>query len=92
MKARIGKLDADVDEILEVLPGQGFDRLDIADEHLIELGKLPFHHRDPFDHLFMAQAVAEGAHFVSEDQNVPLYGVAFLTCSDPSISPAPPEA
>ncbi|NNU69547.1 MULTISPECIES: type II toxin-antitoxin system VapC family toxin [Rhizobium] len=90
VKLRIGKLVADIDEILAVLPDQGFDRLDIADSHLIALGKLPLHHRDPFDHLLMAQAVAEGAHFVSEDQNVPLYGIEFLTCSDPSTSPDPP--
>ncbi|CVI63051.1 hypothetical protein AGR7A_pAt20074 [Agrobacterium deltaense NCPPB 1641] len=45
--------------------------MDITDAHLIALTALPFHHRDPFDHLLMAQAVAEEAHFVSQDQNVP---------------------
>jgi len=84
VKLRIGKLDADITEILGILPEQGFQRLDIADPHLIALAALPIHHRDPFDHLLMAQAVAEDAHFVSEDQNVPLYGVPFLTCSDPA--------
>lgn len=87
VKLRIGKLDADIEEILGVLPDQGFERLDIADSHLIALAALPVHHRDPFDHLLMAQAIAEGAHFVSDDQNVPLYGIAFLTCSDPTLSP-----
>lgn len=82
----IGKLDADIEDILAVLPSQGFGQLDIADKHLIELGKLPFHHRDLFDYLLMAQAVAEGAYFVSEDQNVPLYGIAFLTCSDTNFA------
>ncbi|EHK74379.1 hypothetical protein SM0020_29080 [Sinorhizobium meliloti CCNWSX0020] len=37
----------------------------------------------PFDHLLMARAMAEGAHFVSQDQNVALYGIPFVTCSDP---------
>ncbi|EJJ26247.1 type II toxin-antitoxin system VapC family toxin [Rhizobium sp. CF142] len=83
VKLRIGKLDADIDEILAILPDQGFDRLDITDAHLIALGALPLHHRDPFDHLLMAQAVAEGAYFVSQDQNVALYGIPFVTCSDP---------
>nr|WP_245355753.1 type II toxin-antitoxin system VapC family toxin [Rhizobium leguminosarum] len=91
VKLRIGKLDADIEDILAVLPGQGFGRLDISDKHLIELRELPVHHRDPSDHLLMAQAVAEGAYFVSEDQNVPIYGIAFLTCSDASASPIPPE-
>jgi len=84
VKLRIGKLDADITEVLGILPEQGFQRLDIADSHLVALAALPIHHRDPFDHLLMAQAVAEDAHFVSEDQNVPLYGVPFLTCSDPA--------
>jgi PIN domain nuclease of toxin-antitoxin system len=84
VKLRIGKLDADIEEILGILPGQGFQRLDISDAHLVALAGLPVHHRDPFDHLLMAQALAEDAHFVSEDQNVPLYGVPFFTCSDPA--------
>ncbi|WP_354558490.1 type II toxin-antitoxin system VapC family toxin [Rhizobium aquaticum] len=84
VKLRIGKLDADIEEILAISPDQGFDRLDITDAHLVALAALPLHHRDPFDHLLMAQAVAEGAHFVSQDRNVGLYGIPFLTCSDPT--------
>lgn len=83
VKLRIGKLDADIEEILAILPSQGFDRLDIKDAHLIALAALPLHHRDPFDHLLMAQAAAEEACFVSQDQNVPLYGIPFVTCADP---------
>jgi PIN domain nuclease of toxin-antitoxin system len=84
VKLRVGKLDADIEEILGVLPDQGFQRLDIADSHLTALAALPIHHRDPFDHLLTAQAIVEKAHFVSEDRNVPLYGVPFLTCSNSS--------
>ncbi|ANK94211.1 MULTISPECIES: type II toxin-antitoxin system VapC family toxin [Rhizobium] len=83
VKLRIGKLDADIEEIVAILPDQGFDRLDISDAHLIALAALPLHHRDPFDHLLMAQAGAEGAYLVSDDQNVALYGIPFVTCSDP---------
>ncbi|MDW9378336.1 type II toxin-antitoxin system VapC family toxin [Sinorhizobium meliloti] len=61
------------------------DRLDITDAHLIALTALPLHHRDPFD-LLMAQSVAEGAHFVFQDQNVAHYGIPFVTCSDPVVS------
>lgn len=82
VKVRIGKLDADVEEILTILPEQGFDRLGITDAHLVALAALPLHHRDPFDHLLMAQAIAEDAHFVSQDQNVVHYDIPFVTCSD----------
>ncbi|PDT20315.1 PIN domain nuclease [Rhizobium hidalgonense] len=64
VKLRIGRLDAGIEEILAILPDQGFGRLDITDAHLIALAPLPLHHRDPFDHLVMAQAVAEGAYLV----------------------------
>jgi PIN domain nuclease of toxin-antitoxin system len=84
VKLRIGKLDADINEILAILPDQGFDRLDITDAHLVALAALPLHHRDPFEHLLMAQAMAEGAHFVSQDRNVSLYGIPFVTCTDPA--------
>ena len=84
VKLRIGKLDADISEILGILPDDGFQRLDITDAHLIALAGLAIHHRDPFDHLLMAQALAEGAHFVSEDRNVPLYGASFLARSEPA--------
>lgn len=83
VKLRIGKLDADIEEILAILRDQGFDRLDLTEAHLIALAALPLHHRDPCDHLLMAQAVAEEAHFVSQDQNIGLYGIPFVTCSDP---------
>lgn len=85
VKLRIGKLDADIDEIFDILPVQGFSRLEITDTHLTTLRNLPLHHRDPFDHLLIAQALAEGAHFVSQDQHVPLYGLPFLSCSDPAM-------
>ncbi|MDE4586786.1 type II toxin-antitoxin system VapC family toxin [Sinorhizobium meliloti] len=85
VKPRIGKLDADIEGILAILPGRGFDRLDITDAQRIALTALPLHHRDPFDHLLLAQSVAEGAHFVFQDQNVAHYGIPFVTCSDPVV-------
>ena len=58
----------------------------ISPAHLVALAGLPLHpdHRDPFDHLLVAQAITEGATFVSEDRNIPRYAVPFVTCSDRS--------
>ncbi|MDG3497322.1 MULTISPECIES: PIN domain-containing protein [Pseudanabaena] len=39
--------------------------IDIA--HLPTLQNLPFHHRDPFDRLLIAQAKSETLNLVSED-------------------------
>jgi PIN domain nuclease of toxin-antitoxin system len=40
-----------------------------------QLTTLPFHHRDPFDRLITAQALAEGLPVVSVDSQFDAYGV-----------------
>ncbi len=88
VKVRVGRLEADIREIADVVQREGFVRLDISTAHLLALTGLPVYHRDPFDHLLIAQATAEGATFISEDRNTPDYPVQFVTCSD---SPSPPR-
>jgi PIN domain nuclease of toxin-antitoxin system len=53
-------------------------------EHLLELERLPLFadHKDPFDHLLMAQAIAENLTFISNDRNTHRYPVTHMTCSD----------
>ena len=41
--------------------------LPIAIEHLTYITTLPFHHRDPFDRLLIAQSIVEGIPIVSVD-------------------------
>ena len=41
--------------------------LPIELKHLLEIARLPLHHRDPFDRLVIAQAVVEGIPIVSAD-------------------------
>jgi PIN domain nuclease of toxin-antitoxin system len=86
VKVRIGKLQADLREIVEAVSREGFSSLDIGITHLLALVGLPKHHRDPFDHLLIAQAIAEDALFVSEDRNAPRYEVRLMTCSDTGSS------
>ena len=51
--------------------------------HLAVLAGLPRHpgHRDPFDHLLIAQAIAEDATFLS-DRDVSRYPVRAMPCLD----------
>ncbi len=81
VKSRIGKLNVTVEDVLAVLPDQGFERIEITDAHLVALQRLPTHHRDPFDHLLIAQAIAEGASLLSEDEHASQYAVSVETCS-----------
>src|SRR4051794_28678776 len=55
----------------EVIPQQlslnGFELLNIAIDHTAMVATLPFHHRDPFDRLLIAQAVIEKMPILSAD-------------------------
>lgn len=52
-----------------------FELLQINDEHLSALVDLPFHHRDPFDRMLIAQAFREGIPIVSGDGQFDAYPV-----------------
>jgi PIN domain nuclease of toxin-antitoxin system len=52
--------------------------LPITVAHAAVVAGLPFHHRDPFDRLLAAQALAEGIALVSADAVFDAYGVARL--------------
>ena len=75
IKVRIGKLRADLHEIEGQIEQEGFQRVAIASAHLGALMPLPQHHRDPFDHLLMAQAISEEAVFLTSDRLVQRYPV-----------------
>jgi PIN domain nuclease of toxin-antitoxin system len=52
-----------------------FTQLSITIEHLIQLVRLPFHHRDPFDRLLIAQSLSEQLPLVSKDSQFDNYGL-----------------
>ena len=81
VKVRIGKLQADIEEIINAVQREGFTVLDVGVAHLVALAGLPMHHRDPFDHLLIAQAMTEDATFMSEDRYAARYPVRMVTCS-----------
>lgn len=55
-----------------------FHVLPILPKHTARVIGLPFHHRDPFDRLLVAQALVEGLSFVSNDAQLDAYGVTRL--------------
>lgn len=77
IKRSLGKLDVE-DRWPEVLHGLSVAWLPVTAAHAQRVEHLPWHHRDPFDRLLVAQAVAEGATLVSADARVTRYGVAVL--------------
>jgi len=82
IKVRIGKLEAEIGAVERAVVRNNFSRLAITPAHLAALSALPQHHRDPFDHLLVAQATVEDAILVSEEVNLGLYPVRCQRCSD----------
>ncbi len=82
VKRRIGKLEADIGQIEQALGRDEFVRLSITPGHLAALALLPDHHRDPFDHLLIAQAIVEDAVFISDDLDMRKYPLKLQTCKD----------
>ena len=60
------------------IDGNGFIILPIEWRHTARLTNMPFHHRDPFDRLMIAQALVEQMSVVSNDAIFDNYGVQRL--------------
>jgi PIN domain nuclease of toxin-antitoxin system len=51
----------------------GYDELAMTGEHVIAVGTLPMLHKDPFDRLLIAQAIAERVTLLTADPMVARY-------------------
>ena len=60
------------------IPGNNFELLPISLQHATGVETLPFHHRDPFDRLLIAQALLENVPMVSADVAFDPYPVTRL--------------
>ena len=81
IKASLGKLRlAKTVErfVSEQVTANGFTLLNIELRHTAKVEKLPFHHRDPFDRLLIAQAMMEKLSIVSADSIFSDYGVKVI--------------
>lgn len=52
--------------------------LPITIAHAVRVADLPFHHRDPFDRLLIAQAMEENVPLLSADENLSAYEIRRL--------------
>jgi PIN domain nuclease of toxin-antitoxin system len=50
----------------------------VALPHVLALEALPFHHKDPFDRLLIAQSIEEGLTLVTADSQFSAYSVKLL--------------
>ncbi len=77
IKVSLGKLELNTDfSRLKLLIDQnGFQMLNINFEHLERVKILPYHHRDPFDRLIIAQGMEEEMIVVTKDDALNAYDV-----------------
>lgn len=77
IKAGLGKL-ALPDDLEIMVANQGFSVLSISFAHLRRYSGLPRLHRDPFDRMMIAQALAEGMPVASGNRAFAAYGVQII--------------
>lgn len=81
IKSQLGKLPkgaAFAKRLPAVLVEQGFTSLPISADHAMRAGWLDGSHRDPFDRMLAAQAMAEGLVVITNDDEIEALGADIL--------------
>lgn len=81
IKTQLGKLKLSL-TIKELVESQqsanDLQILPVTLAHVLALETLPFHHKDPFDRLLVAQSIEEDATLVSADSKLSAYPIKLL--------------
>lgn len=78
IKLSLGKLMLGLpleDFIPRYLALNGFGLLNITFDHVVKVSTLPFHHRDPFDRMLVAQSLVDATTLVSRDSVMDNYAI-----------------
>ena len=80
IKVNLGKLKISfsLEELINDIKIRNFHILQIEDEFLKGLSILPFIHKDPFDRLLIATALAEDLTIITIDENIQKYDVSWI--------------
>lgn len=81
IKVSIGKLKLELsipDLVTKQVDDNDIKILEITSEHLEQLTKLDFHHKDPFDRLIIAQSLVENMTIITKDTKFVSYPVSIL--------------
>ena len=72
IKSSIGKINIEFDP-LEMTKKMQVAVMDFTGIHALALGKLPFHHKDPFDRMIVVQAIVNNIALMSDDSKFTKY-------------------
>ena len=77
IKTQLGKMKIDLplSDLIRQQEENGIQILPAQVSHVLEINNLPFHHKDPFDRLLIAQARVEEMVFVTVDPIIAQYPV-----------------
>jgi PIN domain nuclease of toxin-antitoxin system len=80
IKVSIGKLEFDggVASFLARMKENGIIILNVGERHVESVEALPYIHRDPFDRLLVATALADDMTIVTADENIQKYSVNWV--------------
>ena len=80
IKISLGKLELKTpfNQIGRQITENGFDILPVTFEDTLLIASLPFHHRDPFDRMMIAQAITNKLTIISKDEQFSNYSVKVL--------------
>ncbi len=73
IKAKLGKLNVNIEELVSSIESSGFLELPITARHAAAVYQLPDLHRDPFDRILITQAICEPLQFLTLDQSLKGY-------------------
>ncbi|QRR07663.1 type II toxin-antitoxin system VapC family toxin [Burkholderia sp. MS455] len=73
IKAGLGKLDVNVNDLVAEISAAGFVELPVRVAHAAMVQDLPDIHRDPFDRLLVAQAMTEPLRLVTANEHLAKY-------------------
>ncbi len=73
IKITAGKLEADIDDLIEGIQANGFTELPITAKHSKQAARLPDIHRDPFDRMLVAQTLCEPLRLLTADEQILKY-------------------
>ncbi len=77
IKSSIGKLNVDFEPV-DIAEKSGFDLLDFSAADALLLKNMPFHHRDPFDRMLIAQSMRNRICLMTNDSKFQLYGCRLI--------------
>jgi PIN domain nuclease of toxin-antitoxin system len=78
IKNMTGKLNTNVETLIQQLSVNNFQQFPIHTNHILALAKLPPHHQDPFDRMLISQAISEPLHLITHDNHVSRYSESII--------------